>query len=76
MAVPLIPIILGIIASRQLKKLLQKWGEVGTFEEEFASLAIDVAIARRDHKITKEEARQVWRQAKKTGLAYLIKKIL
>lgn len=76
MAIPLIPIILGIIATRQAKKLLKKWLDVGSFEEEMGYLAMEVAIARRDHKLSKEEARKVFHQAKKAGIAYLLKKIL
>lgn len=76
MGVPLVPIILGIIATRQAKKLLKRWLDVGSFEEEMGYLAMEVAIARRDGKISKEEVRKVFRQAKKAGLAYLVKKLL
>lgn len=76
MGVPLVPIILGIIATRQAKKLLKKWLDIGSFKEEMGYLAMEVAIARRDGKITKDEACKVFHQAKKAGLAYLIKKIL
>ena len=76
MAAPLVPIILGLIATHHAKKLLKKWLDIGSFKEEMAYLAMEVAIARRDGKITKEEASKIFRQARKAGLAYLMKKIL
>ena len=75
MAIHLLPIILGILADRVLRKQIRKWLDVKSFDKESKALILAVVKARQDGKITKEEGRDIFKHAKKAGIAFLLDKI-
>lgn len=75
MAIQLLPIVLGILADRVLRKQIRKWLDVRSFDKEKNDLILAVIKARQDGKITKEESREIFRCAKKAGIAFLLDKI-
>jgi len=54
---------------------MRKWLDVGSFDKESKDLILAVIKARQDGKITKEEGRDIFRHAKKAGIAFLLDKI-
>ena len=73
MAVPILTIILGLYAGHKVKQLIKKWLDVESVEKEVGDLLLEIAKARQDGKIDKEDVPKILAQVKKVGLAYLLK---
>lgn len=76
MAIPIAYILLGLLAGHHLKKLIRKYLNIKDFETEMGELVLKVIEARKDRKITLKEAKDIWKEAKEAGLAYLLDKII
>lgn len=75
MAAPILGIILAVYGGYKAKQLLKKWLDVETVEKEVGDLLLEIAKARQDGKIDKEDVPKILKQVKKVGLAYLLKLI-
>lgn len=76
MAVPIVYILLGLLAGHHLKKLIRKHLNIKDFETEMSELVLAVIDAKKDMKLTREEIKKIWKEAKEAGIAYIIDKIL
>jgi len=72
MAVSIVYILLGLLAGHHLKKLIRKHLNIKDFETEMSELVLNVIHARQDGKITLQEAKVIWKEAKEAGLAKLL----
>lgn len=75
MAFQLLPFLIGIGAGQLLRNRMRKWLDVRSFDKETKALILAVVKARQDGKITKEESRDIFKHAKKAGIAFLLDKI-
>ena len=76
MAIPVVWILLGLALGHSVKKQLQKYLNVKDVETELGELFKTIIEARRDKKLTLEEAKDILKEMADVGWAIIITKIV